>query len=436
MAMDAYEKVLNYYGVHLELDYPKPEGEEKRILQKYGRVKEHITRDIIVPGDISLHALNHAIQRAFGWQNGHLHHFSMDGSFHKDRLMELTENQFITFLKYCGIYFRLPYDPGNKEIAERVYYDDDYEGFKSIRSWQKRKYTGPYQYPGTFEHYLYSQREAERLLKNFRKIPVMPGFDEYLKSKNRKHPKRTYIDIEKADLRSAGMYFNSMIGEILERLPLTSVLTNEEVDWKRIKKNVSALDADKKEGVRQLKEYEKKMDEFLLILQKLDAIFEKGSGFSAEEVQFYAENKHCREAAADTFMKYMALLQGTGNIQEPFLNELHYLYDYGTGWDVRITMTDTYTVSLEDYMHPVVTKKTGEMTADEKDILLKAGRTHSVKCLKYDGLPLPDDVGGISGYIDFLRKLKEGTPEEKEQLKEWAEMQEWSGRNIKPENLL
>ena len=48
MSIDNEEKVMPYYGVHLELVYPEPEGDDKRILQKYGKVKEHITRDIIV----------------------------------------------------------------------------------------------------------------------------------------------------------------------------------------------------------------------------------------------------------------------------------------------------------------------------------------------------------------------------------------------------
>lgn len=434
MAIMTEDKVLNYNGVHLELDYPDPEGEEKRILQKYGRVKEHITRDIIVPGDITLHALNYAIQRAFGWQNSHLHHFSMDGDFKKDRLMEMTDNKLVNFLKYCGIYFRLPYDSGDQGFAGEIYYDEDYEDFESVKSWMKRKYTGPYHYPGTFELYLYSQANAEKLLKECRKIPVMQGFDEFLK--NGKQKERTYTNAEQTDLRNAGLFFNSIIGEILERLPLTSVLTNDPIDWKRIEEKVSVREAEKKEDIKELKQYTKKLNELSLIIRKLNDIINNSDNITEEDVKFYDENRHCRDDAAELYFKYIDLLQKTEDIQEPFLNELYYLYDYGDGWEVRITLTDSYTVNLEDYINPVITKNTGEMTEEEKEILLKAGRTHSVKCLKYDGLPLCDDAGGVYGYIDFLRQLKEGAPEEKERMKDWGEIQGWSGRNIRPENLL
>ena len=47
---------------------------DMEVLRKYGKVKEGITREILVPADINLHSLHYVIQRAFGWQNCHLHH--------------------------------------------------------------------------------------------------------------------------------------------------------------------------------------------------------------------------------------------------------------------------------------------------------------------------------------------------------------------------
>ena len=47
-----------------------------------------------------------------------------------------------------------------------------------------------------------------------------------------------------------------------------------------------------------------------------------------------------------------------------------------------------------------------------------------------------DDVGGIGGYIDFLRVIHGEDPDEKEDMKEWAKWMGWTGRMIKPENLL
>ena len=41
-------------------------GDELQILQDFGRVEQAISRDVIVPGDMTWHALSYAIQRLFG----------------------------------------------------------------------------------------------------------------------------------------------------------------------------------------------------------------------------------------------------------------------------------------------------------------------------------------------------------------------------------
>ena len=55
--------------------------------------------------------------RAFGWQNGHLHHFSLP----EDVFAALTDNQFSTWAELAGVYFRFP-----TENYEDIYWDDDY----------------------------------------------------------------------------------------------------------------------------------------------------------------------------------------------------------------------------------------------------------------------------------------------------------------------
>ena len=66
------ERDNKIYKLHLELN---TEGAEMDVLKKYGKVKTGISRDVLVPSNITLHALHYVIQRAFGWQNSHLHHF-------------------------------------------------------------------------------------------------------------------------------------------------------------------------------------------------------------------------------------------------------------------------------------------------------------------------------------------------------------------------
>ena len=91
-------KKMDVLRLHLELDMQYTDEEEMEILKKYGAVDQTISRDILVPGDITLHALNYAILRMFGWQNGHLHNFSLPDDVFK----QLTNNDFMTLSKMAG----------------------------------------------------------------------------------------------------------------------------------------------------------------------------------------------------------------------------------------------------------------------------------------------------------------------------------------------
>ncbi len=60
-------------------------------------------------------------------------------------------------------------------------------------------------------------------------------------------------------------------------------------------------------------------------------------------------------------------------------------------------------------------------------------------CVMADGLNMMDDVGGLHGFYEFLRKLNSKEPEdlvEKENLRQWASGMGWTGRKSKAENML
>ena len=93
-------------------------AQDMGILHKYGKVEKSISRDIIAPADITLHALHYAIQKLFGWQNSHLHHYE----FPEQIFNELTGGSFARWCSLAGIYFRFP-----DEELDDLYWDDDYE---------------------------------------------------------------------------------------------------------------------------------------------------------------------------------------------------------------------------------------------------------------------------------------------------------------------
>lgn len=86
--------------LHLELvaDFS---DEEEATMKKYGKMDRAISRDILVSSEMPLHALHYAIQRAFGWQNSHLHHFAYD----EDVFGQLTQDKFTQWCNLCGLYF-------------------------------------------------------------------------------------------------------------------------------------------------------------------------------------------------------------------------------------------------------------------------------------------------------------------------------------------
>ena len=161
--MGSEKKRMDVLRLHLELDLEYADEAEMEILKKYGSVSKTIARDILVPADMTLHALNYAILRMFGWQNSHLHNFSLPDDIFK----ELTENSFVEWSKMAGVYFRFP-----TENYEDIYWDDDYREGESIKSWMRKKYTGPYQYKGYGEHYLMNQMEVEDMFRRWNEITV------------------------------------------------------------------------------------------------------------------------------------------------------------------------------------------------------------------------------------------------------------------------
>ena len=60
----------------------------------------------------------------------------------------------------------------------------------------------------------------------------------------------------------------------------------------------------------------------------------------------------------------------------------------------------------------------------------------TAKCLKADGLPLMDDVGGLNGFCDFLQRIRSDDLKEKEENLAWAKSMGWTGRIGKVENIL
>lgn len=382
------KKKSNVMRLHLELDMAYVDEKDIQILKKYGSVNQAISRDILVPADITLHALSYAILRMFGWQNGHLHNFSLPEQVFK----KITENQFLAWSQMAGVYFRFP-----TENYKDIYWDDYREG-ESIKSWMRKKYTGPYQYKGYGEHYLMNQIEVGDMFTRWDEITVHE-FDFGAE----KQPEPYNVKLKEATIDQVMNAFSDVVcHELLERLPVSDVLCtkeNEEVDFAKIKKYIASK---------------------IMNCKVNDAVEEYNS------MRF------------KSFKQEREYLEGYNIPVLPVAKELIYSYDYGDGWKVLITCEDIYHLDEKGVWR-------GEKGAVEEplvDSLEEIIAKHRPICIEKDGIELVDDVGGIGGFCGMLKTIYEvdisnnEDMEERDSMLEWAKMIGWTGRRISPKQTL
>ncbi len=406
---DMRERQNKIYKLHLELNM---DGVDMEVLKKYGKVKSGISRDILVPSDITLHALHYVIQRAFGWQNSHLHHFELPNEIFE----KMTDNHFLKWADYCGIYFRFP-----NEDMDDVYWDDDYSGDVCIKTWYRKKYSGLYQYHGISEHLMEARQAVSNFMENTKQITVMPPFAVWmtLSEAERRNPVVKLLNEATCDEIDA-VFSDGSIRELLERLKLSELLAEDEL------KPVS--------------------EDF--IMDTLDRAAESYS-------DFVKLHNAMIEGEEYEYWRGMTKINGTVH---PITKTLLYQYDYGDGWEVKIDIEDVY-YSDSEWDHPnkagyIVPAMTKEQVYDEQTPLYRNGEiiegelAEQIRmmivncrpiCIAADGLPVIDDVGGMCGYCNLLLALhrKDNTQfETAEEAKEWVSGMGWNGRMNKPEKIL
>lgn len=381
MIIETTKNNLDVMLLHLELDYDWFTEEDKEILRKHGDMDKAFSRDILVPSDITLHALNYAILRAFGWQNGHLHHFAIP----EEVFDELTDDRFAEWLKLAGVYFRFPTDD-----LEDIYWDDNYREGESIRSWMRRKYTGPYRYKGLSEHYIHAQRDVLDMIDRIKEVTVheyVPGIDI------QKAPYK--VRIEEASVNQIEQAFVEFFcHELIERLSLAEVLTvgGKKADIGKVRDEVfgrlEEIDVD-----RAIAEYE----------------YEKFSDRARREY-----------------------LDGFDIPVVPIAGELSYRYDYGDGWEVKITCDALYSKNADGKWSDDLGVEPHVYPEELEEVVTK----HKPICIAKDGIELVDDVGGPSGFCEMLKTIYEYDHDDDEaridaaDMRGWVDMLGWTGRKI------
>lgn len=408
--------------LHMELYCEYPDDNVKEVLRRYGSLVygDNISRDIIVPSDIPLYALHYVIQRAFGWENSHLRQFEIP----IERFNALCGNASL-WSCLSGVVFRSPFMEDEDE-----FWADDYNG-GSFKNWLRKKYTGPYlsrcHGEGIFscqedmmtldmdeEYYvLYSKtynHETDKYDGEEYICDVTPVYD--YNGKKRPEPKPWFdkapyrVEIVKFEAIPAGglrFVFERNPMALLERLPLYAVLApgiNELPD-----------NCSKKER--------KHIDD--LIIHDGAVLFDSVHEYVSKIIDEQIDSPMVQPIAS------------------PITDVLLYNYDFGDNWKIRITASENCPDLVES----------GRITQTELDRAnVKCREVYRPVLMARDGEMLVDDVGGLSGFCEFLQDINPDftgmTPEEKEEAKQrkkemltWARGLGWHReKNVGDFNLL
>lgn len=434
------------YGEDEEYGMTDEEHEE---FLKLAKAKEKISRTVLVPGEMSLHAMHYMIQRLFGWQNEHLHRFSLPDDLFK----KLTDEKIGEWLELCGVLFRFPTGDNTD-----LYWDDDYKATQSVKTWLRSKYKKSYEQKAVSESLISSLNEIERFKNRF------------MNSESN----RIYLEMENSldELRNK-IVMEEDFNTVLERLRLCDLFISPVEKnhfmldkWKRrildSKENEIAdiyeLLADEKYKA-ELNEAVDEVKVWRTIRSNIKrAVFngkrdeaEKRLGKKAEEAIRDADDAIpiWEEAAFEILDAYNPEMY-------PFLDNLYYLYDFGDDWCISIVCEKRY-MRMDEWDFPdendmilmrTLKEKDGlityryfdenekEIVGEERDRLAEVDVKKTPVCIASDGVSLVEDAGGIYGFYEMLKTITGDDVEEKKRMREWARGLGWTGRISDPKNML
>lgn len=351
-----------YDVMRLNMELVCDDEDEKEVFKKYGSVKygDTISRDCLVPINIPLYAVHYLIQRLFGWQNSHLHSFELDEDV-RDRV---TCDKLSVWAELVGILFRSPFMDENAQ-----FWADDYRG-GSFKNWMTKKYTGPYYSRCTDEGYIKSQKTFSPVKKDLKKNSeyyVLWEVDENGK-RIRLLDERPVINYVGAKMESPQSFWKNYKTEL-------EIVRAEDAP-------VSRLDFDTCNTFDLLERLP-----IISVISFLPDFDMTGKDFLLSVHDDIEKLK--KEKSTDLLKEILPCA---------FTNSLIYRYDYGDGWKVRITATGDCLDLIKD----------GRITQEELDkAQIKCRELYRPVTIAVDGEMLLDDVGGTSGYADFLKTIND-----------------------------
>lgn len=219
--------------IHLRLELVSNymSDEEQVMLKRYGEslTGTSISRDILVPFDMTLHAMHYTIQKLFGWQNSHLRRFILsEEDYHR-----VTNGTVRGWSDLVGILFQPP-----SEGEHDLFWDDDYDS-GNFNAWLRKKYTGPYYFRGQLEQYEQAREDIETLLDRFPDLEIRESFSDFMDRKaydREAEPKNlersALVDMTLEQMNNS-LFMESGTENLLEKLLVDELLGYEDAQIDR-----------------------------------------------------------------------------------------------------------------------------------------------------------------------------------------------------------
>lgn len=431
---------VSVYHLHLELDDDWVGEENKEDFLKLSKAERSISRDVLVPFDMTLRALHYVIQKLFGWQNSHLHNFSLS----EEDFDLITAGRLGPYADLCGSIFRFP-----SESMENQDWDDDYEPDRNPKQWFRKKYSRPFHQCSIRDTWIGGQME----LKDFRKEYPHLADDAFLVDVS----DECYFE-QKLNTLSEGLLINDVFAKFkttedgvssrpdvhLWKYDMMLETREAEDAW------AEANQAEVLEIVKQLQQCRESYDVWKQSTRldpertEKEAIEEYGIPLDLILIQ------HERQIAAlEELFDYATESFSVSPL--PFFDTIEYTYDYGDSWNVKITVEEGYRLifqesdenfmDMDDFIDPTETwryvdSEGKEVSEDLNEQLITVDLEGTPICIAADGLSVLDDCGGVCGYLRMLHKLNGKDKEEKDSMRSWAKSQGWTGRKSMPKNML
>lgn len=416
----------------VDSDSKQPELDSDAL--KLAKAESSLSRTVLVPGNMTLHSMHYMIQKLFGWQNSHLHNFSLpDSVFEK-----LTENKTNQWAELVGTLFYL-----HDEDVDDSYADDDYMQNKSFKTWLKHKYTNN-DYLSVCNTYSDSRRKISEMGEHI-DLKADSSLREIIYEQ---YPNYLLENLRIDELMISFSDDAFSVPEWKARILSSMADTEEEIEELTTAnpKQAEALN----EAVRQLLTWRTSYCNLMEIGFENPSKIKNAYGMTADDAiaEHKASLKYWSIASNDLFKLRPKLI--------PNVSELYYHYDYGDDWCVKITCEEiydrinflnyqtkdgwsrvdvfTYDDARKNYKYK--DSKDSEVCEELRQMLVEIDIGNKPVCIGTDGLNVCDDVGGIYGFIEFLKEINDHSNPKREKTLNWARFLGWTGRKSKPENML